>query len=79
MSQPRWFVDFQASGIAPDSYLIKTAVVSADSHHHALIKPASYWTHCSYDAQDMHQMPREGLVDRGADPQTLSNRVPPNC
>ena len=59
------FVDFEASGIAPDSYPIEVAVVYPGGEYQALIQPAAYWDHWSYDAQDMHQMTREQLVSEG--------------
>lgn len=65
--KPVYFVDFEASGIAPDSYPIEIAIVSADSKYQALIKPAYYWQHWSYDAQDMHGISREDLLTGGRD------------
>lgn len=62
---PLLFLDFEASGIAPDSYPIEIAVVSAVDHYHALIRPAYYWTHWSWDAQDMHGISRESLLAEG--------------
>jgi hypothetical protein len=64
----QWFVDFEASGIAPDSYPIEIAVVSADAEYQSLIRPARYWTHWSFDAQDMHQISRDHLLADGLDP-----------
>lgn len=65
---PLLFVDFEASGIAPDSYPIEIAVVSAADQHHALIRPVYYWTHWSWDAQDMHGISRDSLVAEGREP-----------
>lgn len=59
------YVDFEASGIAPDSYPIEIAVVHPGGEYQALIKPVRYWEHWSYDAQDMHQIPRDQLVAEG--------------
>ncbi len=69
---PTHFVDFEASGIAPDSYPIEIAIVSADTKHQALIKPMYYWEHWSYDAQDMHQISRDQLLLEGVDPHALA-------
>lgn len=63
--RPTHFVDFEASGIAPDSYPIEVAEVNPGGEYQALIKPADYWDHWSYDAQDMHQITREQLVNEG--------------
>lgn len=69
---PLLFVDFEASGIAPDSYPIEIAVVSAADHYHALIRPVYYWTHWSWDAQDMHGISRESLVAEGREPALIA-------
>lgn len=70
--RPLFFVDFEASGIAPDSYPIEIAIVSAGSQYQALIKPVRYWDHWSYDAQDMHGITREDLLERGTDALALA-------
>lgn len=66
--EPTHFIDFEASGIAPDSYPIEVAVVFPGGEYQALIKPVSYWDHWSYDAQDMHQITREQLIAEGTPP-----------
>ncbi|WP_409322646.1 hypothetical protein [Pseudomonas putida] len=65
---PTHFVDFEASGIAPDSYPIEVAVVHPDGEYQCLIQPARYWDYWSYDAQDMHGLSREELVSNGLPP-----------
>jgi hypothetical protein len=69
---PRWFVDFEASGIAPDSYPIEIAVVAADFEYQALILPVYHWTHWSWDAQDMHGISRENLFANGLEPSLIA-------
>jgi hypothetical protein len=59
--RPTHFIDFEASGIAPDSYPIEVAVVYPGGEFQALIQPAPYWDHWSHDAQDMHGISREQL------------------
>jgi len=71
----QWFVDFEASGIAPDSYPIEIAVVSADFEYQALIRPVSYWTHWSWDAQDMHGVSREALLADGLEPSVIAAQL----
>lgn len=66
--EPTHFIDFEASGIAPDSYPIEVAVVFPGGEYQALIQPASYWDHWSYDAQDMHGLSREQLILEGTPP-----------
>jgi hypothetical protein len=65
---PSHFIDFEASGIAPDSYPIEVAVVYPGGEYQALIQPVHYWDHWSYDAQDMHQITREQLIAGGTPP-----------
>ena len=72
MECPQWFVDFEASGLAPDSYPIEIAVVSMDAEYQALIRPARYWTHWSWDAQDMHGISRETLLAEGVEPVVIA-------
>lgn len=72
MECPKWFVDFEASGIAPDSYPIEIAVVSTDFEYQALIRPVYYWTHWSFDAQDMHGISRETLLAYGLEPSFIA-------
>lgn len=43
-------------------------MVSADAEYQSLIRPARYWTHWSFDAQDMHEISRDHLLADGLDP-----------
>lgn len=72
---PAYFIDFEASGIAPDSYPIEVAVVFPGGEYQSLIQPASYWDHWSYDAQDMHQIAREQLVNKGTPAIQVAQRM----
>jgi hypothetical protein len=63
--RPTYFIDFEASGIAPDSYPIEVAVVYPGGEFQALIQPAPYWDHWSHDAEDMHGISREQLLQEG--------------
>lgn len=75
MECPQWFVDFEASGIAPDSYPIEIAIVSADFEYQALIRPVCYWTHWSFDAQDMHGISRESLLAHGVASNVIADEL----
>jgi hypothetical protein len=68
VERPSFFIDFEASGIAPDSYPIEVAVVSSETSFSSLIKPARYWTHWSFDAQDMHGLTQDQLHQEGDTP-----------
>jgi hypothetical protein len=65
VERPSFFIDFEASGIAPDSYPIEVAAVSSECAFNTLIKPARYWTHWSFDAQDMHGLSQDHLREQG--------------
>jgi hypothetical protein len=62
----QYFIDFEASGLAPDSYPIEVAVVGPNVEYSTLIAPVRYWEHWSFDAQDMHGLSREMLFANGA-------------
>lgn len=75
MERPSFFIDFEASGIAPDSYPIEVAVVSAETSFNSLIKPARYWTHWSFDAQDMHGLTQDQLHQEGDTPVAVARNM----
>ena len=75
MERPLFFIDYEASGIAPDSYPIEVAVVSGVSSYNSLIKPARYWTHWSFDAQDMHGLSQDQLREQGDPADVVARRM----
>jgi hypothetical protein len=75
VERPSFFIDFEASGIAPDSYPIEVAVVSNETVYSSLIKPVRYWTHWSFDAQDMHGLTQDHLLQEGDTPHTVADRM----
>lgn len=75
MEHPSFFIDFEASGIAPDSYPIEVAVVSADASFHALIRPVRYWTFWSFDSEDMHGISQDVLHRDGREPKVLAEQM----
>ena len=75
MERPSFFIDFEASGIAPDSYPIEVAVVSSDTSFSLLIKPARYWTYWSFDAQDMHGLNQDQIRERGDTTNAVARRM----
>jgi DNA polymerase III epsilon subunit-like protein len=76
MEHPSFFIDFEASGIASDSYPIEVvAVVSSNTTFHALIRPVSYWAFWSFDAQDMHGISRDDLNRSGIDTVVLAGHL----
>ena len=75
MERPSFFIDFEASGIAPDSYPIEVAVVSSDTTFSSLIKPVRYWAHWSFDAQDMHGLTQDQLHQEGDTPVAVARNM----
>ncbi|MCF5170662.1 MULTISPECIES: hypothetical protein [Pseudomonas] len=75
MERPSFFIDFEASGIAPDSYPIEVAVVSSDAFFSSLIKPVRYWTHWSFDAEDMHGLTQDQLLQEGNTPDAVARNM----
>ena len=73
--KPTYFIDFEASGIAPDSYPIEVAVVYQGGEYQSLIQPARYWDHWSHDAQDMHQLTRDQLISEGQTPLAVAQAM----
>lgn len=69
------FVDFEASGIASDSYPVEIAIVHPTGEYQALIKPVRHWEHWSYDAQDMHGITREQLLGEGKPAATVAQEL----
>jgi len=75
VERPSFFIDFEASGIAPESYPIEVAVVSSKTSFSSLIKPARYWTHWSFDAQDMHGLTQDQLHQEGDTPAAVARNM----
>lgn len=50
-------------------------MVSTDFEYQALIRPARYWTHWSWDAQDMHGISRETLLADGVEPGVIAAQL----
>ncbi|WP_311968488.1 hypothetical protein [Pseudomonas baltica] len=75
MERPSFFIDFEASGIAPGSYPIEVAVVSSEASYSSLIRPARYWTYWSFDAQDMHGLSQDQLREQGDMPVGVAIRM----
>ncbi|QXG47481.1 hypothetical protein [Pseudomonas viridiflava] len=75
MEHPAFFTDFEASGIAPDSYPVEVAVVSSAITFSSLITPVRYWTHWSFDAQDMHGLCQDQLHQQGNTPVAIARHM----
>ena len=61
-----YFIDFEASGLHPESYPIEIGIIGGESDvFEALIRPADHWKYWCYDAQDVHRIPRDLLISDG--------------
>ncbi len=59
-------LDFEASGFGVESYPIEVGVVLGSGQKYcALIKPASNWIYWDQQAERVHGLSREILLDRG--------------
>lgn len=63
---PPIIIDIEASGFGPESYPIEIGVVLSDGLRQAkLIHPHESWTFWSDDAEKIHGIKREQLLNRG--------------
>ncbi|HEB95366.1 MAG TPA: hypothetical protein ENI96_02905 [Sedimenticola thiotaurini] len=59
-------IDIEASGFGPDSYPIEVGVVMPDGSRHCyLVRPEPEWTFWSRQAERVHGIPRQRLLQRG--------------
>ena len=59
-------IDIEASGFGVTSYPIEIGIVlSTGEKYCSLIKPVSSWTHWSYEAEEIHHISRDLLLNRG--------------
>ncbi len=62
------FLDFEASGLGPDSYPIEVAwgFFGIETTFSYLIRPAEHWTDWDPVAEDLHELSRATLFEAGA-------------
>jgi DNA polymerase III epsilon subunit-like protein len=69
-------LDIEASGLSPHSYPIEIGVVLTDNSSWCnLIKPAESWRYWSQEAQDIHQITQESLIQYGKDIRTIAESL----
>jgi hypothetical protein len=69
-------LDVEASGFGRNSYPIEIGFVLPDGHAYCtLIKPESHWTHWDPQAEATHHIPRDIVVQRGAQVQTVAQTL----
>ena len=73
---PALFIDFEASGLHPDSYPIEVGVYSSDNlKYESIISPARYWAHWCYNAQEGHGIERSKLIREGKSPSKVARQL----
>lgn len=66
MSSLPVIVDIEASGFGPDSYPIEVgAVLATGERFSRLIKPFDHWQHWSPEAEIVHGISRQQIMERG--------------
>lgn len=69
-------IDFEASGFGADSYPIEVGVVLADGQKYcALIKPLMGWHFWSAEAERIHGLSREMLIQHGKPVRVVINEL----
>lgn len=59
-------LDIEASGFGRHSYPIEIGLVLPDGHAYcALVRPEAHWTHWDAQAETVHHIPRNLLLERG--------------
>ncbi len=65
-------IDIEASGLGARSYPIEVGIVLANGlTYDSLIKPARHWTHWDREAESIHGISREDLIEFGRDLSTV--------
>jgi hypothetical protein len=69
-------IDIEASGFGRDSYPIEVGVALPNGNTHCyLIKPASFWTHWDSDAEHIHGITRQTLVQKGIEARIVARKL----
>lgn len=69
------FIDFESSGLSPDSYPIEIAVAYSPDTYVKLIKPAYYWEYWDQNAQELHKITQAELLANGSDIEELTDEL----
>ena len=69
-------LDVEASGFGRNSYPIEIGFVLPNGHAYcALVKPEVNWTHWDLQAEAMHHIPRNIVVERGLSVQAVAREL----
>lgn len=73
-------IDLEAAGLASDSYPIEIGLIMADGEYYSsLIKPLKDWQYWCINAEKIHGINRELLMDTGKDIVTVCDEVNQLC
>jgi len=69
-------IDIEASGFGRDSYPIEVGVILPDRQCFChIIHPAAHWTFWDKDAEAVHGISRQLLLDKGEPPEEVADRL----
>ncbi|TQV68126.1 hypothetical protein FKG94_23840 [Exilibacterium tricleocarpae] len=69
------FIDVEASGLDIDSYPIEIALRLNGATHSWLIRPEAGWRHWCKNAEALHGLPRQQLVETGLDARVVAAEI----
>lgn len=73
---PPVIIDVEASGFGPDSYPIEVGVALDNGEKYcALVQPAPNWTHWDPNAEQVHRVPRDILMEYGKPMRTVAGEL----
>ncbi|MFC3092869.1 hypothetical protein DRW07_01450 [Alteromonas sediminis] len=69
-------IDIEASGFGSQSYPIEVGVITADGRRFCrLIKPLPHWSHWDPQAEGLHGISKQDLVQHGEDPRRVCHQL----
>lgn len=76
MTYPPNIMDFEASGLGPDSYPIEVGYCLEDGERYCtLIRPVKGWSHWDDTAEQLHGIPRKTIMDVGLDVKDVAKEL----
>lgn len=70
-----WVIDFEASGLDKRSYPIEVGITNGKDCYSSLIKPFDTWQYWSNDAEAIHRIPRNQLLEQGEKAELVANSL----
>ncbi len=60
-----WIIDFESSGLSRESYPIEVGLTNGITDYQAYIHPMDHWCFWDDQAEKIHNIPREKLLNEG--------------